>query len=80
MKDYNIQSIDLIFVNLHTFKETILKDRSNQEEAIENINTGGSDMLLSETKNHALVTTVLDLLDYETILFKFKDKGKKPFN
>ena len=41
MEENNIQEIDLVIVNLYPFIETITKEDSSLEEAIENIDMEG---------------------------------------
>lgn len=76
METYGIQPIDYVCVNLYPFKETILKEHVTQEEAIENIDIGGSSMLRSAAKNHQFVTVVVDPKDYETVLEEIIAEGE----
>ncbi|MFA5528071.1 MAG: bifunctional phosphoribosylaminoimidazolecarboxamide formyltransferase/IMP cyclohydrolase [Peptostreptococcales bacterium] len=68
LKDLNIETIDLVVINLYPFKETIMKADVTLEQAIENIDIGGPTMLRSAAKNHKDVTVVCDPKDYESIL------------
>ena len=52
MEENNIQEIDLVIVNLYPFIETITKEDSSLEEAIENIDIGGPSMVRSAAKNN----------------------------
>lgn len=75
MQAQGIQAIDVVVVNLYPFKETIAKENTTFEEAIENIDIGGPSMLRSAAKNHACVTVVVDDTDYETVISELKADG-----
>ena len=47
MKQHDIQSIDLVCINLYPFAKTIEKPGVSFEEAIENIDIGGPSMIRS---------------------------------
>ena len=74
LSDLNIETIDLVVVNLYPFKETILKKGVTREEAIENIDIGGPTMLRSAAKNYQDVVVIVDPEDYETVLGELKEK------
>lgn len=68
LEELNIETIDLVVVNLYPFKQTIAKPDVTFAEAIENIDIGGPTMLRSAAKNHAFVTVVVDADDYEQVM------------
>lgn len=72
LADLNIETIDIVVVNLYPFKQTILKDNVTREEAIENIDIGGPTMLRSAAKNYQDVAVVVDPEDYETVIEELK--------
>lgn len=74
LADLNIETIDMVVVNLYPFKATILKDDVTRAEAVENIDIGGPTMLRSAAKNYQDVTVVVDPADYETVLTELKEK------
>ncbi|MGI6747980.1 MAG: bifunctional phosphoribosylaminoimidazolecarboxamide formyltransferase/IMP cyclohydrolase [Anaerovoracaceae bacterium] len=76
LKDLNIETIDLVVINLYPFKETILKPSVTLEEAIENIDIGGPTMLRSAAKNHKDVVVVCDPKDYDSVINEIKEKGE----
>lgn len=75
MRDHDIEPIDYVVVNLYPFKETIAKENTTYEEAIENIDIGGPSMLRSAAKNHASVTVVVDPADYGHVAEAVRDGG-----
>jgi phosphoribosylaminoimidazolecarboxamide formyltransferase/IMP cyclohydrolase len=75
LADLNIDTIDLVFVNLYPFKATILKDDVTRAEAVENIDIGGPTMLRSAAKNYQDVAVVVDPRDYEKVLSELKADG-----
>src|SRR3954469_8612527 len=73
-----IELIDLVFVNLYPFEETVAKPGVHFEEAIENIDIGGPSMLRSAAKNHESVTVVVDAGDYDAVLAAFAIESSEP--
>lgn len=75
LEDLNIETIDMVVVNLYPFKATILKDGVTRAEAVENIDIGGPTMLRSAAKNYQDVTVVVDPADYGKVLEELKTEG-----
>lgn len=75
LKDNDIETIDLVCVNLYPFRETIAKPDVTMEDAVEHIDIGGPSMLRSSAKNWESVTVVCNPADYETILSEIKAGG-----
>ncbi|MEA1976075.1 MAG: bifunctional phosphoribosylaminoimidazolecarboxamide formyltransferase/IMP cyclohydrolase [Bacillota bacterium] len=73
ISEMNIETIDLVVVNLYPFKETILREGVSFEEIIENIDIGGPTMLRSAAKNFNDVFTVVDPNDYNRVINAIKD-------
>ncbi|TMV94666.1 bifunctional phosphoribosylaminoimidazolecarboxamide formyltransferase/IMP cyclohydrolase [Thioclava sp. BHET1] len=67
MEAHGIEGIDLLVVNLYPFEETVAKG-ADYDECIENIDIGGPAMIRAAAKNHAFVTTVVDVADYGRVL------------
>ncbi len=76
LNDLNIETIDIVVVNLYPFKATILKDNVTREEAVENIDIGGPTMLRSAAKNYQDVAVIVDPGDYKTVLEQLKAGGE----
>jgi phosphoribosylaminoimidazolecarboxamide formyltransferase/IMP cyclohydrolase len=73
-KEYGIEGIDIVCVNLYPFKETISKT-DNFDEIIENIDIGGPAMVRSAAKNFNDVAVVTDILDYDIVIERLKNGG-----
>ena len=67
MVEHNIGPIDLLVVNLYPFEETVAKG-ADFDTCIENIDIGGPAMIRSAAKNHAFVSVVTDVEDYDALL------------
>lgn len=67
-----IETIDLVVVNLYPFAATIAKPKVTLEDAIENIDIGGPSMLRSAAKNHRFITVVVDPSDYVGLMAEMK--------
>ncbi|WP_417898199.1 bifunctional phosphoribosylaminoimidazolecarboxamide formyltransferase/IMP cyclohydrolase [Bacillus haimaensis] len=76
LSEHGITPIDLVVVNLYPFKETISKEGTTFEDAIENIDIGGPTMLRASAKNHQDVTVMVDPADYEGVLNEIRESGK----
>lgn len=68
LEENEIETIDLVAVNLYPFKETLAKSGVSDEEIIENIDIGGPTMLRSAAKNFADVLVVVDPSDYSHVI------------
>jgi phosphoribosylaminoimidazolecarboxamide formyltransferase/IMP cyclohydrolase len=64
---HGIAPIDLLIVNLYPFEATVAAG-ADYAEAVENIDIGGPAMIRAAAKNHAFVTTVVDVEDYPALL------------
>lgn len=73
LEELNIDTIDLVIINLYPFKETILKEDVTLEDAIENIDIGGPTMLRAAAKNYNDVTVVIDPQDYNKVIDEIKN-------
>jgi len=72
LKDNNIETIDIVVVNLYPFEETISKN-SKFSEAIENIDIGGPSLVRAASKNFESVTIIVDPIDYDTVLHELNN-------
>ncbi len=68
MAAHGIAPIGLVVVNLYPFEAVIARPDCTFEQAIENIDIGGSAMLRAAAKNHRDVTVVVDGGDYGAVL------------
>lgn len=67
LSNLNIDTIDIVIVNLYPFKQTVLKN-ADRQETIENIDIGGPTMLRSAAKNYQDVAVAVDPDDYDLII------------
>ena len=73
-KEYGIEGIDLVCVNLYPFKETTIRT-DDFAEIIENIDIGGPSMLRSAAKNWQDVTVVCNPDNYPSIIEEIRHSG-----
>ena len=73
-KEYGIEGIDLVCVNLYPFKETTIRT-DDFAEIIENIDIGGPAMVRSAAKNFKDVLIITSVLDYDEILKRLREKS-----
>ena len=71
MEEHGIGAIDLLVVNLYPF-EAALARGADYDEMIENIDIGGPAMIRAAAKNHAFVTTIVDVEDYGILVDELK--------
>ncbi|MGX0879211.1 phosphoribosylaminoimidazolecarboxamide formyltransferase/IMP cyclohydrolase [Roseovarius sp. MBR-154] len=74
MEAHGIGPIDLLVVNLYPFEETVAKG-ADYETCVENIDIGGPAMIRAAAKNHAHVTVVVDVEDYDKVLGDMDQHG-----
>ncbi len=68
VEELGVTLVDVVAINLYPFKQTILKEGVQFEEAIENIDIGGPTMIRAAAKNWQDVAVVVDPKDYQTVL------------
>jgi len=76
LKAHNIDTIDLLIVNLYPFEATVAKPGCTLADAIENIDIGGPAMVRSAAKNWKDVGIVTDASQYADVIAELKAKGK----
>ncbi len=74
MKEYDIGPIDLLAVNLYPFEQTVAQG-SDYDTCIENIDIGGPAMIRAASKNHAYVSVIVDVADYDRIIKEIVEKN-----
>lgn len=75
LEKLNINTIDMVVVNLYPFKQTIMKPGVDLQTCIENIDIGGPTMLRSAAKNYQDVTVLVDPSDYSKVIDELKNGG-----
>jgi len=72
LKEHNIDTIDLLVVNLYPFEATVAKENCKLEDAIENIDIGGPAMVRSAAKNWQDVGVITDASQYALVLSELR--------
>jgi phosphoribosylaminoimidazolecarboxamide formyltransferase/IMP cyclohydrolase len=81
IKAHNIESIDMVVVNLYPFEQTVSKPDVAFDEAIENIDIGGPTMLRAASKNFRDVVVIVDPADYEGVIGELNsNNGEAGYN
>ena len=73
--EFGINNIDLIIVNLYPFEQTVKKENTTEEDAIENIDIGGPSMIRASAKNFYSKTIVTDPEDYEILIDELQNNN-----
>lgn len=73
MARHGIEPIDLVCINLYPFEATVRRPGVTEREAIEQVDIGGPAMVRSSAKNHAFVTVVTDVRQYERLLDEVRE-------
>lgn len=74
LEKLNINTIDIVCVNLYPFKATLAKG-ADFAECIENIDIGGPTMIRAAAKNYQDVAVIVDPNDYGRVLDELKNGG-----
>lgn len=74
LEKLNINTIDIVCVNLYPFKATLAKG-ADFAECIENIDIGGPTMIRAAAKNYQDVAVIVDPNDYNKVLNELKNGG-----
>ncbi|HKS26259.1 MAG TPA: hypothetical protein VJS44_00495, partial [Pyrinomonadaceae bacterium] len=67
MREFNIEPIDMVVVNLYPFEQTVAREGVTLEEAIEQIDIGGPSMIRSAAKNFRDVAVVVGTEEYSRV-------------
>ena len=76
LKAHDIQTIDVLVVNLYPFEATVAKPGCTLEDAIENIDIGGPAMVRSAAKNWKDVAVLTDASQYAGVIEELKMLGQ----
>ncbi|MGC1427144.1 MAG: bifunctional phosphoribosylaminoimidazolecarboxamide formyltransferase/IMP cyclohydrolase [Albidovulum sp.] len=76
MADHGIPAIDLLVVNLYPFEKTVASG-AGYATCVENIDIGGPAMIRAAAKNHAYVSVVTDVSDYDGLLAEMDTNAGK---
>ncbi len=74
LEKLNINTIDVVCVNLYPFKATLEKG-ANFAECVENIDIGGPTMIRAAAKNYQDVAVIVDPKDYNKVIDELKTGG-----
>jgi len=74
MDEHGIGAIDLVYVNLYPFEQTMASG-ADYETCVENIDIGGPAMIRSAAKNHGYVAVCTDIADMGEVLAELADGG-----
>ncbi len=75
VKDYGIELIDMVVVNLYPFRE-VTQRKVDIREALENIDIGGPTMLRAAAKNYPYVAAVSSPSQYSEILKELRENNR----
>ncbi len=74
LEKLNINTIDIVCVNLYPFKATLQKG-ADFAEGVENIDIGGPTMIRAAAKNYQDVAVIVDPKDYDKVLNELANGG-----
>ncbi len=72
LAENNMETIDLVAVNLYPFVQTVAKAGVTLDEALENIDIGGPTMIRAAAKNFPDVIVVVDPADYQPVVERLR--------
>ncbi|MCK4335528.1 MAG: bifunctional phosphoribosylaminoimidazolecarboxamide formyltransferase/IMP cyclohydrolase, partial [Candidatus Aenigmarchaeota archaeon] len=75
IENLDIQTIDMVAVNLYQFEKTVEDPNVKLEDAIENIDIGGPSLIRAAAKNYKDVVVVTNPEEYNTVISQLKSKG-----
>ncbi|MBK6760128.1 MAG: bifunctional phosphoribosylaminoimidazolecarboxamide formyltransferase/IMP cyclohydrolase [Ignavibacteria bacterium] len=80
MHEHGIEKIDLVFVNLYPFEQTVAREGASYDEIIENIDIGGPAMVRASAKNHRFTTIVVNPAHYNTVIDHLRSNNEVPLS
>jgi len=75
LREHQIESIDMVVVNLYAFERTITRNGVPLEDALEQIDIGGPAMLRSAAKNFKQKVVIVEPDRYDAIIAEMKASG-----
>jgi phosphoribosylaminoimidazolecarboxamide formyltransferase/IMP cyclohydrolase len=78
LEEQKIDPIDLIIVNLYPFEETISKENTALEEAVENIDIGGPSLIRAAAKNYQYTTVLVAPDQYAGFMEEMETHNDQP--
>ena len=76
LREHGIEPFDIVCVNLYPFEQTVAREGCTLQDAIENIDIGGPNMLRAAAKNYQSgVTVICDPSDYEQVISELDHNG-----
>lgn len=75
LEEQGIKPIDLVVVNLYPFQETVVRESTTLEEAVEQIDIGGVALIRAASKNFQSVAVVTDPSRYGELLEEMRCNG-----
>ena len=75
MLEHDIESIDLVVVNLYPFERVTKLDKCTLRMAMDNIDIGGLTILRASAKNYSSVTVLIDPTDYDRVTQQLEQIG-----
>ncbi len=80
LKKLNINSIDMVVVNLYPFEKMMNKKNLSMDEMIEYIDIGGNSLLRASAKNYKFVLPIFSSKFYKIIIKFLKENRDVPFD
>ncbi len=75
--EHEIESVDLVCVNLYPFEQTVARGDATAAEIVENIDIGGPTMIRAAAKNHPFAAVVVDPDDYGEVLAELRESERR---
>jgi len=75
LQELNIETIDLVVVNLYPFEQAVSRNGISLEEAVEQIDIGGPTMIRAAAKNFKYKTVVVNPERYPAIIEEMEKHG-----
>ena len=75
LAEHDIQTIDMVVVNLYEFGKVAARKNASLEEIVENIDIGGPTMIRAAAKNYQDVAVVTSADDYAPLLEELRADG-----
>ena len=80
LQEHDFAPVDMIVVNLYPFVETVARDDTTLNEALEQIDIGGVSLLRAAAKNFEHVIVLVRPQDYEAVMLEWREKGEVSFD
>jgi phosphoribosylaminoimidazolecarboxamide formyltransferase / IMP cyclohydrolase len=80
LQEHHLELLDIVVVNLYPFVETIARQHTTLDEALEQVDIGGVSLIRAAAKNFEHVLVLVRPQDYAPVMQEWQDTGQVSYD